>query len=89
MSLARSPLPWCGMKLLASQAPTVTTYACLMHPDVTSAGARPLPQVRHEAARQPGSHGDHLRMPDASRMSLARSPAAKCGMKLLASQAPR
>jgi hypothetical protein len=25
------------MKLLASQAPTVTTYACQMHPDVTSA----------------------------------------------------
>ena len=28
--------PKCGMKLLASQAPTVTTYACPMHPEVVS-----------------------------------------------------
>jgi FtsP/CotA-like multicopper oxidase with cupredoxin domain len=28
--------PMCGMKLLASQAPTVTTYACPMHPEVVS-----------------------------------------------------
>jgi FtsP/CotA-like multicopper oxidase with cupredoxin domain len=28
--------PKCGMKLLASQAPTVTTYACPMHPEVIS-----------------------------------------------------
>jgi FtsP/CotA-like multicopper oxidase with cupredoxin domain len=28
--------PKCGMKLLASQAPTVTTYACPMHPDVVT-----------------------------------------------------
>jgi FtsP/CotA-like multicopper oxidase with cupredoxin domain len=28
--------PRCGMKLLASQAPTVTTYACPMHPEVVS-----------------------------------------------------
>jgi len=31
-----SRCPKCGMKLLASQAPTVTTYACPMHPDVVS-----------------------------------------------------
>jgi FtsP/CotA-like multicopper oxidase with cupredoxin domain len=28
--------PMCGMKLLASQAPTVTAYACPMHPEVVS-----------------------------------------------------
>jgi FtsP/CotA-like multicopper oxidase with cupredoxin domain len=28
--------PKCGMKLLATQAPTVTTYACPMHPEVVS-----------------------------------------------------
>ena len=28
--------PKCGMKLLATQAPTVTAYACPMHPDVVS-----------------------------------------------------
>jgi FtsP/CotA-like multicopper oxidase with cupredoxin domain len=28
--------PKCGMKLLASQAPTVTAYACPMHPEVVS-----------------------------------------------------
>ncbi|HJQ86444.1 MAG TPA: multicopper oxidase domain-containing protein [Propionibacteriaceae bacterium] len=28
--------PKCGMKLLASQVPTVTTYACPMHPEVVS-----------------------------------------------------
>jgi FtsP/CotA-like multicopper oxidase with cupredoxin domain len=28
--------PKCGMKLLATQAPTVTTYACPMHPEVMS-----------------------------------------------------
>jgi FtsP/CotA-like multicopper oxidase with cupredoxin domain len=28
--------PKCGMKLLASQAPTVTSYACPMHPEVVS-----------------------------------------------------
>jgi FtsP/CotA-like multicopper oxidase with cupredoxin domain len=28
--------PKCGMKLLASQAPTVTAYACRMHPEVVS-----------------------------------------------------
>src|SRR5215217_7670670 len=28
--------PKCGMKLLATQAPTVTTYACPMHPEVIS-----------------------------------------------------
>ena len=28
------------------------TYACPMHPEVTSDRARPLPQVRHEAARR-------------------------------------
>jgi FtsP/CotA-like multicopper oxidase with cupredoxin domain len=28
--------PKCGMKLLASQVPTVTTYACPMHPEVIS-----------------------------------------------------
>jgi FtsP/CotA-like multicopper oxidase with cupredoxin domain len=28
--------PKCGMKLVASQAPTVTTYACPMHPEVVS-----------------------------------------------------
>jgi FtsP/CotA-like multicopper oxidase with cupredoxin domain len=28
--------PKCGMKLLATQPPTVTTYACPMHPDVVS-----------------------------------------------------
>jgi FtsP/CotA-like multicopper oxidase with cupredoxin domain len=28
--------PKCGMKLLATQAPSVTAYACPMHPEVTS-----------------------------------------------------
>ena len=28
--------PRCGMKLIATQAPTVTTYACPMHPEVVS-----------------------------------------------------
>jgi FtsP/CotA-like multicopper oxidase with cupredoxin domain len=28
--------PNCGMKLLATQAPTLTTYACPMHPEVVS-----------------------------------------------------
>jgi DNA-directed RNA polymerase subunit RPC12/RpoP len=28
--------PKCGMKLLATQAPTATAYACPMHPEVTS-----------------------------------------------------
>ena len=38
MSQARSPaaVPKCGMKLLASLAPTVTAYACPMHPEVVS-----------------------------------------------------
>ena len=45
--------PKCGMKLLASQAPTVTTYACPMHPDVTSVSPAAA-SVRHETARQPG-----------------------------------
>ena len=35
------------------QAAGPVTYACPMHPEVTSDRARPLPQVRHEAARQP------------------------------------
>ena len=42
------------------------TYACPMHPEVTSTGARPLSQVRHEAARHPGAGGDGLRLPHAS-----------------------
>ena len=43
--------PKCGMKLLATAAPA-TSYACPMHPE-SSATARPLPQVRHEAAAVP------------------------------------
>jgi hypothetical protein len=42
-------------------------YACPMHPEVTSEKPGPLPQVRHETAREPGSHRDHLHMSDASR----------------------
>jgi FtsP/CotA-like multicopper oxidase with cupredoxin domain len=35
-SLEPGRCPKCGMKLLATQAPTVTTYACPMHPEVVS-----------------------------------------------------
>ena len=45
------------------------TYACPMHPEVTSDRARPLSQVRHEAARHPGARRAHrcaYACPDAS-----------------------
>jgi FtsP/CotA-like multicopper oxidase with cupredoxin domain len=35
-SLEPGRCPKCGMKLFATQAPTVTTYACPMHPEVVS-----------------------------------------------------
>ena len=50
-------------------------------------GARPLPEVRHEAARGRGA-GDHLHLPDAPARSSASEPGhcPKCGMKLLPAQ---
>jgi FtsP/CotA-like multicopper oxidase with cupredoxin domain len=57
--------PKCGMKLLATAAPTApTTYTCPMHPDVTSDQPGRCPQcgMKLLAARpqtQPGDHTPH------------------------------
>jgi len=69
--------PKCGMKLLASQAPTVTAYACPMHPEVVSdqpghcpkcgmkllaAGSEPTATSDHDQTGEDHSGMDHSSM---------------------------
>ena len=54
------------------QGPVI--YACPMHPEVTSAGAGPLPRMRDEAAGH--RRGDQLTPARCTRRSPATSPAA-------------
>ena len=62
-------------------------YACPMHPEVTSDRARPLPQVRHETARDrragPTTYACPMH-PEVTSDQPGRCP--KCGMKLLSAQ---
>jgi FtsP/CotA-like multicopper oxidase with cupredoxin domain len=82
--------PKCGMKLLASQAPTVTTYACPMHPDVTSAepGRCPKCGMKLLASQAPTVTAYTCPMhPDVVSDQPGHCP--KCGMKLLATGSAR
>jgi FtsP/CotA-like multicopper oxidase with cupredoxin domain len=81
--------PKCGMKLLASQTPTVTTYACPMHPEVVSdqPGRCPKCGMKLLASQTPTVTTYACPMhPEVVSDQPGRCP--KCGMKLLASQAP-
>jgi FtsP/CotA-like multicopper oxidase with cupredoxin domain len=81
--------PKCGMKLLASQAPTVTTYACPMHPEVISdqPGHCPKCGMKLLASQAPTVTTYACPMhPEVISDQPGHCP--KCGMKLLASQAP-
>jgi FtsP/CotA-like multicopper oxidase with cupredoxin domain len=54
--------PKCGMKLLASQAPTVTAYACPMHPEVVSDQPGHCPKCGMKllaAGSEPTATSDH------------------------------
>src|SRR5215210_3568807 len=77
--------PKCGMKLLASQAPTVTAYACPMHPEVVSdqPGHCPKCGMKLLAASAPISYVCPMH-PEVTSDQPGRCP--KCGMKLLAAE---
>ena len=82
--------PKCGMKLLASQAPTVTAYACPMHPDVTSAepGRCPKCGMKLLASQAPTVTAYACPMhPEVVSDQPGHCP--KCGMKLLAASSVR
>ncbi len=65
--------PKCGMKLLATQAPTVTAYACPMHPDVVSdqPGRCPKCGMKLLAGRL-GAYGDRRSRPRRHRPQRSR-----------------
>ena len=78
------------MKLLARQAPTVTTYACPMHPDVTSAepGRCPKCGMKLLASQAPTMTTYACPMhPEVVSDQPGHCP--KCGMKLLAASSVR
>jgi FtsP/CotA-like multicopper oxidase with cupredoxin domain len=77
--------PKCGMKLLASQAPTVTTYACPMHPEVISdqPGHCPKCGMKLLASQAPTATTYACPMhPEVVSDQPGHCP--KCGMKLIA-----
>jgi FtsP/CotA-like multicopper oxidase with cupredoxin domain len=65
VSEAPGSCPKCGMKLLATEAPSATAYVCPMHPEVTSDQPDKCPKcgmklVPAELAGAPSeAHGDH------------------------------
>jgi FtsP/CotA-like multicopper oxidase with cupredoxin domain len=75
--------PKCGMKLLATQAPSVTAYACPMHPEVVSdqPGRCPKCGMKLLATAAPTSYVCPMH-PEVTSQEPGRCP--KCGMKLLA-----
>jgi FtsP/CotA-like multicopper oxidase with cupredoxin domain len=82
--------PKCGMKLLASQAPTVTTYACPMHPEVISdqPGHCPKCGMKLLASQAPTVTTYACPMhPEVISDQPGHCP--KCGMKLLATGSER
>src|SRR5215211_176578 len=82
--------PKCGMKLLASQAPTVTSYACPMHPEVVSdqPGHCPKCGMKLLASQAPTVTSYACPMhPEVVSDQPGHCP--KCGMKLLASSSVR
>ena len=76
--------PKCGMKLLASQAPTVTTYACPMHPEVVSyqPGHCPKCGMKLLATQAPTVTYACPMHPEVASDQPGHCP--KCGMKLIA-----
>jgi FtsP/CotA-like multicopper oxidase with cupredoxin domain len=84
-STERGRCPKCGMKLLASQVPTVTTYACPMHPEVVSdqPGRCPKCGMKLLASQAPTATTYACPMhPEVVSDQPGHCP--KCGMKLLA-----
>jgi FtsP/CotA-like multicopper oxidase with cupredoxin domain len=77
--------PKCGMKLLATQAPTATAYACPMHPEVVSdqPGRCPKCGMKLLATAAPASYVCPMH-PEVNSDAPGRCP--KCGMKLLAAE---
>jgi FtsP/CotA-like multicopper oxidase with cupredoxin domain len=82
--------PKCGMKLLASQAPTVTSYACPMHPEVVSDQPGRCPKcgmkLLASQARTVTSYACPMH-PEVVSEKPGHCP--KCGMKLLATGSER
>jgi FtsP/CotA-like multicopper oxidase with cupredoxin domain len=77
--------PKCGMKLLATQAPGPTAYACPMHPEVVSdqPGRCPKCGMKLLATAAPTSYVCPMH-PEVTSDEPGRCP--KCGMKLLAAE---
>jgi FtsP/CotA-like multicopper oxidase with cupredoxin domain len=77
--------PKCGMKLLATQAPTATAYACPMHPEVVSdqPGRCPKCGMKLLATTAPTSYVCPMH-PEITSDQPGHCP--KCGMKLLAAE---
>jgi FtsP/CotA-like multicopper oxidase with cupredoxin domain len=78
--------PKCGMKLLASQAPVATTYACPMHPEVVSdqPGRCPKCGMKLLATAAPAITYACPMHPEVTSDQPGHCP--KCGMKLLAAE---
>jgi FtsP/CotA-like multicopper oxidase with cupredoxin domain len=81
--------PKCGMKLLATQAPTPTAYACPMHPEVVSdePGRCPKCGMKLLATLAPVTVTSYVcpMHPEVTSDEPGHCP--KCGMKLLAAEA--
>jgi FtsP/CotA-like multicopper oxidase with cupredoxin domain len=77
--------PKCGMKLLASQVPTVTTYACPMHPEVISDQPGHCPKCGMKLLTSQVPTGTTYACPmHPEVISDQPGHCPKCGMKLLA-----